>query len=72
MNQQRKVIYAERRRILEGEDLQQQATRKCYTDVITAYVGGATSEGLCRGLGSGRAVDGAQDAVPGRGSPTRT
>jgi preprotein translocase subunit SecA len=44
MNQQRKVIYAERRRILEGEDLQQQAI-DMLTDVITAYVDGATAEG---------------------------
>ncbi|MDC9014127.1 preprotein translocase subunit SecA [Mycobacterium marinum] len=44
MNQQRKVIYAERRRILEGENLQQQA-KDMLTDVITAYVGGATVEG---------------------------
>src|SRR6201988_4452479 len=44
MNQQRKVIYAERHRILEGENLQQQA-KDMLTDVITAYVEGATSEG---------------------------
>ncbi|MFA5707352.1 preprotein translocase subunit SecA [Mycolicibacterium sp.] len=44
MNQQRKVIYAERRRILEGEDLQQQA-HDMMVDVITAYVDGATAEG---------------------------
>jgi preprotein translocase subunit SecA len=44
MNQQRKVVYAERRRILEGENLQQQAT-DMLVDVITAYVDGATSEG---------------------------
>jgi preprotein translocase subunit SecA len=44
MNQQRKVIYAERRRILEGEDLQKQAT-DMLKDVITAYVDGATTEG---------------------------
>jgi preprotein translocase subunit SecA len=44
MNQQRKVIYAERRRILEGENLQQQA-KDMLADVITAYVSGATSEG---------------------------
>ncbi len=44
MNQQRKVIYAERRRILEGENLQQQAT-DMLVDVITAYVDGATGEG---------------------------
>ncbi|MDT5232167.1 MAG: preprotein translocase subunit SecA, partial [Mycobacterium sp.] len=44
MNQQRKVIYEERRRILEGENLQQQA-HDMLIDVITAYVSGATSEG---------------------------
>ncbi len=44
MNQQRKVIYAERRRILEGENLQQQV-KDMLTDVITAYVDGATVEG---------------------------
>ena len=44
MNQQRKVIYAERRRILEGENLQQQAP-DMLVDVITAYVNGATAEG---------------------------
>jgi preprotein translocase subunit SecA len=44
LNQQRKVIYAERRRILEGENLQQQAT-DMLVDVITAYVDGATTEG---------------------------
>jgi preprotein translocase subunit SecA len=44
MNQQRKVIYAERRRILEGENLKQQALDMIH-DVITAYVNGATAEG---------------------------
>jgi preprotein translocase subunit SecA len=44
MNQQRKVIYEERRRILEGEDLAEQA-HKMLVDVITAYVDGATAEG---------------------------
>src|SRR6201999_2250989 len=44
MNQQRKVIYAERRRILEGENLQQQA-HDMLVAVITAYVNGATAEG---------------------------
>ncbi|EUA93555.1 secA Wing and Scaffold domain protein [Mycobacterium ulcerans str. Harvey] len=38
------VIYAERRRILEGENLQQQV-KDMLTDVITAYVDGATVEG---------------------------
>ena len=70
MNQQRKVIYEERRRILEGENLQQQA-HDMLVDVVTAYVDGATAEGYCGGLGSGEAVGGAQDAVPGRHRPSR-
>ncbi|BBY87764.1 Preprotein translocase subunit SecA [Mycolicibacterium tokaiense] len=44
MNQQRKVIYAERKMVLEGESLQQQA-HQMLVDVITAYVDGATAEG---------------------------
>jgi preprotein translocase subunit SecA len=44
MNEQRKVIYAERRRILEGENLKEQA-HAMLVDVITAYVDGATAEG---------------------------
>jgi preprotein translocase subunit SecA len=44
MNQQRKVIYAERRRVLEGEDLAEQA-HQMLVDVITAYVDGATAAG---------------------------
>ncbi|RUP30892.1 MAG: preprotein translocase subunit SecA [Mycolicibacterium sp.] len=44
MNQQRKVIYRERKAILEGEDVQDTA-HKMLVDVITAYVDGATAEG---------------------------
>ncbi len=44
MNEQRKVIYAERRRVLEGEDLHDQV-QHMITDVITAYVRGATENG---------------------------
>ncbi|MFE3224661.1 preprotein translocase subunit SecA [Nocardia sp. NPDC059228] len=44
MNQQRMVIYAERARILEGEDMEGQV-QEMITDVITAYVNGATAEG---------------------------
>ncbi|WP_067687824.1 preprotein translocase subunit SecA [Nocardia jejuensis] len=44
MNQQRKVIYAERARILAGEDMEGQV-QEMITDVITAYVNGATAEG---------------------------
>ncbi|PWV73117.1 preprotein translocase, SecA subunit [Prauserella marina] len=44
MNEQRKVIYAERRRVLEGEDLRDQVEHMI-RDVVTAYVDGATAEG---------------------------
>ncbi len=44
MNQQRMVIYKERRRILDGEDMGTQA-HDMLVDVITAYVNGATAEG---------------------------
>src|SRR6202047_3996060 len=50
MNQQRKVIYAERRRILEGENLQDQAL-EMVRDVVTAYVAGAPVEGYAEGWG---------------------
>ncbi|MFF0543038.1 preprotein translocase subunit SecA [Nocardia thailandica] len=44
MNQQRTVIYAERNRILRGEDMEGQV-QNMITDVLTAYVDGATAEG---------------------------
>ena len=44
MNEQRKVIYAERLRVLRGEDLRDQVDHML-NDVITAYVDGATSDG---------------------------
>ena len=44
MNKQRKVIYAERRRVLEGEDLREQAEHML-RDVVTDYVKAATAEG---------------------------
>ncbi len=44
MNQQRKVIYAERLQLLEGENLKDQA-HGMLVDVVTAYVNGATAEG---------------------------
>ncbi len=44
LNKQRQVIYAERRRVLAGEDLHEQV-RNMIDDVIGAYVGGATAEG---------------------------
>ncbi|MEU7910775.1 preprotein translocase subunit SecA [Microbispora bryophytorum] len=45
MNRQRTVIYAERRKVLEGADLHEQV-RGFVTDVIDDYVKGATAEGF--------------------------
>ncbi|MFC8531049.1 preprotein translocase subunit SecA [Nocardia sp. NPDC057227] len=44
MNQQRTIIYGERNRILRGEDMEGQV-QGMISDVITAYVDGATAEG---------------------------
>lgn len=44
MNEQRKVIYAERREILEGENHREQILQMV-ADVVGAYVDGATVEG---------------------------
>ena len=44
MNKQRQVIYAERRRVLNGEDLHDQI-RSMMDETIAAYVQGATSAG---------------------------
>ncbi|MPY84219.1 MAG: preprotein translocase subunit SecA [Actinophytocola sp.] len=44
MNKQRSVIYSERRRVLEGEDLSEQS-RHMFTDVIKSHVNAAASEG---------------------------
>ncbi|ACU40109.1 preprotein translocase subunit SecA [Actinosynnema mirum] len=44
MNEQRKVIYAERHRVLAGEDLREQVTHMI-KDVTGEYVDGATADG---------------------------
>ena len=44
LNKQRMVVYAERKRVLDGEDLHEQV-RHMIDDVIGAYVSGATAEG---------------------------
>jgi preprotein translocase subunit SecA len=44
MNKQRKVIYAERKRVLDGEDLNDQVLHMI-EDVVGAYVTGATADG---------------------------
>ena len=43
MNRQREVIYAERRRVLEGADLEQQM-RSFADDVVASYVAASTAE----------------------------
>ncbi|OXM59072.1 hypothetical protein CF166_35630, partial [Amycolatopsis sp. KNN50.9b] len=45
LNRQREVIYGERRRVLEGEDLHEQI-RHFMDDTIEAYVTAETSEGF--------------------------
>jgi preprotein translocase subunit SecA len=45
LNKQRQVIYAERKRVLDGEDLHDQV-RHMLDDVVNAYVTGATAEGV--------------------------
>ncbi len=45
MNRQREVIYAERRRVLEGEDLHEQV-QHFINDVVTGYVKEATAGGF--------------------------
>jgi preprotein translocase subunit SecA len=45
LNRQRKVIYGERREVLEGADLHEQV-RQMIDEVVTAYVTGATAEGF--------------------------
>ena len=44
LNKQRQVIYAERKRVLDGEDLHDQV-RHMIDDVVEAYVRGATADG---------------------------
>jgi preprotein translocase subunit SecA len=45
LNRQREVIYAERRRVLEGADLADQV-RHFINDIVTGYVRAATAEGF--------------------------
>ncbi|RNI23195.1 preprotein translocase subunit SecA [Flexivirga caeni] len=45
LNRQREVIYSERRKVLEGEDLEDQV-RHFINDTVDAYVDGATAEGF--------------------------
>ncbi|MEV8038768.1 preprotein translocase subunit SecA [Streptomyces sp. NPDC002742] len=45
LNRQREVIYGERRRVLEGEDLEEQI-QHFMDDTIDAYIGAETAEGF--------------------------
>jgi preprotein translocase subunit SecA len=45
LNRQRKVIYGERREVLEGADLHEQI-RQMIDEVVTAYITGATEDGF--------------------------
>ncbi|HEX6196041.1 MAG TPA: preprotein translocase subunit SecA [Jiangellaceae bacterium] len=45
LNQQRHVVYDERRRVLEGEDLAEQIAHML-TDTVESYVRGATNDGF--------------------------
>ena len=45
LNRQRKVIYGERHKVLEGEDLSEQMN-DMIDEVVTGYVAGATSDGF--------------------------
>ncbi|MFI0367246.1 preprotein translocase subunit SecA [Actinomadura sp. 1N219] len=45
LNRQRKVIYAERRKVLEGQDLHDQV-QGMIDEVVAGYVAGATGEGF--------------------------
>ena len=55
LNKQRMVIYDERRRVLEGEDLRDQI-QHFIEETIDAYVARRDRRGLRRGLGPGQAV----------------
>ena len=70
LNRQREVIYGERRRVLEGEDLQEQI-RHFMDDTIDDYIQAGDRRGLRRGVGPGPAVGRVQAALPGEGHRRR-
>ena len=70
MNKQRKVIYDERRRILDGENLAEQV-HHMLVDVVTAYVDGATAEGYAEDWDLEKLWTALKHAVPGRHRPPR-
>ena len=64
MDRQRKVIYSERREVLEGADIEEQV-RTFIDDVVIGVVTGATQE-IRRGVGPRAAVDRPQADLAGR------
>ena len=68
LNKQRTVIYDERRRVLDGEDIKEQIEHML-GDVVTRLRRRRHRRGLRRGLGPRQAVDGAGHALPGRPGP---
>ena len=65
LNKQRQVIYAERKRVLDGEDLHDQV-QHMIDDVVADYVTGGHRRRLRRGLGPRPALDQPQAALPGQ------
>ena len=64
MSRQREVIYAERRRVLEGADLGEQI--RGFLDDVDRRLRPRRDRGLRRGLGPRRPVHRARPALPGR------
>ena len=67
MNRQRHAIYGDRRRVLEGADVEEQL-RGTVNTVVEQYVRGS-DRGLRRGLGPRRPVDADAHPVPGHAGP---
>ena len=63
LNRQRQVIYAERHRVLNGEDLEDEV-RIFLDDTIAGAVANATAEGYPE-VGPRPVVDAVADVVPG-------
>ena len=71
MNEQRKVIYARRRQILDGEDLRAR-TLEVLVSALESIVTGQLPGRLHRGLGPRRPVARDQAVLPDRSSPPRS
>ena len=69
LNRQREAIYAERRRVLEGEDLHEQV-RHFLDDVVDGYVDAATADGFAEDWDLDPLWTALQDPLPGRASPS--